>query len=155
LICKLKREEELEKVMSSVPNLLVESRDKVMGWEKNKREEKTRMLKQHYHQCNKLRYAPNKWSEQLEEEDHRRKEEEREISQRKIKQLQARIAYGELVKNTYLPRRRDHRGGFSHQIETDQEMPKLTTSQNQIQLPKIKSSSSRVGKDRASHESSA
>jgi hypothetical protein len=177
---KLKKEEDLEKMMSSMPSQIIgtDIQKKVAEkkptfdhqeiedhnrkyWElkeknKKEKEEKAKLLKQQQqHQSNPLKYAPNKWSEQLEEEDHKRKEEERELSERKTKQLQARIKYGELVKNSILAKKKEKKPEPPQEEgEHKDQVPKPKTPQNHIQLPNIKSESSRLRKIKVAHDSS-
>jgi hypothetical protein len=136
LISKLKKEEELEKAMSAMPNQIFESELQTRALEKKpmldfkgiedhgrkyyelkektkrEKEEKGSLFKlQHQQQNgNPPRYARNRWSEQVKEENQRRKEEERELSQRKKRQLEARLKYGEQVKSIFLPRKKEDHG---------------------------------------------
>lgn len=56
---------------------------------------------------NAQKYSRNVWIERIEEEEQRKKEEDRRNQERRKSQLEKRLKYGELVKNIFLPKRKE------------------------------------------------
>lgn len=53
------------------------------------------------------RYHKNTWIERLEEEEFKKKEEEKLKELQRKAQLEKRLKYGELVKNIFLPKKKE------------------------------------------------
>ena len=75
------------------------------------------------------KYQRSQWTQQLEQEDFRRKEEMKVKQFQRKNNLDKRNKYGELVKNIFLPKKKETKGPTDSEENPAPMLPKISESE--------------------------
>lgn len=164
LLVQLRKEEEILKLKEEmppetlIPPRKAEKRAEVNFREIEEHEKRYLLVKEQERQIKQERsesqprqvhkYQKNAWTEKLEEEEFKKREEEKLRELQRKAQLEKRLKYGQLVKNIFLPKKKDDRDDREDKEDINKDKDGKPFTPDAHALPRIPDNDKRITEGR-------